>query len=736
MVERFHDGVAEIAGVPGHHQRQPGRTRWPSTCTVRFDDDVTTPSVHRGRRARLGRARRVRGAGPGPPGLGAGPAASRCRARCSAPCSATPSRPASGSGRRRPSPGASPRSPTGRWPWPPRRRPGGLAGARVLVVGAGEMGEGVAQALAGHGAVEPWSWPTARPTGPRRVVAGLPGTVAAAGRAPRPWTTWPTCWPRPTWSSPRSAPPTRSSTGPCSRRRLSRRATRRAAAGGRPRRPPQRRARRPPGSTGLVLLDMEVLAGGGGRRPLRAPGGGGRRPTASSPTRSSGTGWPRGPATPPRWCRPCGPGWRRPGRPSSTGSGRSGRSSSEAQWEQVDAVTRAMVAKLLHQPTVVLKDAAGTPRGERLVEALRTPVRPLSGAGRTRRVAPSWPTGRLRLATRGSPLALWQAQRVAGLLARPGWHAVAGGGGDRRRPAARRAARPARRPGGLRQGGPGRGGRGATPTPPCTRPRTCPPRPSAECPGLVLAAFPERADPRDVLVGGPARHPAHRGHGGHRVGPAPGAAGQPPARPHLHRPAGQPRHPAGRRRRRAGSPPWWWPRRPSTGWGGRPRPGLRDRGARAGRHAPPGGPRGAGRRVPAPTTRRPGRRWRPSTTPPSRPLVEAERAFLAELGGGCTLPVGAHAGWAGAEPAGPAPTPAAIRLTGMVASADGRVVLRHAAIRRPIPTTSGRAVARYLLDDAGGGDLGEWGEPRARRGGGGGRDRRAGRRRTRATPDC
>ena len=43
----------------------------------------------------------------------------------------------------------------------------------------------------------------------------------------------------------------------------------------------------------------------------------------------------------------------------------------EAQWEQVDAVTRAMVAKLLHQPTVVLKDAAGTPRGERLVESLR-----------------------------------------------------------------------------------------------------------------------------------------------------------------------------------------------------------------------------------------------------------------------------------------------------------------------------------------------------------------------------
>jgi glutamyl-tRNA reductase len=43
----------------------------------------------------------------------------------------------------------------------------------------------------------------------------------------------------------------------------------------------------------------------------------------------------------------------------------------EEQWEQVDMATRALVAKLLHQPTVALKDAAGTPRGERLTEALR-----------------------------------------------------------------------------------------------------------------------------------------------------------------------------------------------------------------------------------------------------------------------------------------------------------------------------------------------------------------------------
>jgi glutamyl-tRNA reductase len=41
------------------------------------------------------------------------------------------------------------------------------------------------------------------------------------------------------------------------------------------------------------------------------------------------------------------------------------------QLELVDAVTRGLVAKLLHPPTVVLKDAAGSPRGDRLVAALR-----------------------------------------------------------------------------------------------------------------------------------------------------------------------------------------------------------------------------------------------------------------------------------------------------------------------------------------------------------------------------
>ena len=43
----------------------------------------------------------------------------------------------------------------------------------------------------------------------------------------------------------------------------------------------------------------------------------------------------------------------------------------DEQWEAVDRVTRDVIAQVLHQPTVALKDAAGTQRGERLVEALR-----------------------------------------------------------------------------------------------------------------------------------------------------------------------------------------------------------------------------------------------------------------------------------------------------------------------------------------------------------------------------
>jgi glutamyl-tRNA reductase len=41
------------------------------------------------------------------------------------------------------------------------------------------------------------------------------------------------------------------------------------------------------------------------------------------------------------------------------------------QQDAVEAATKAALAKVLHAPTVALKDAAGTPKGERLAEALR-----------------------------------------------------------------------------------------------------------------------------------------------------------------------------------------------------------------------------------------------------------------------------------------------------------------------------------------------------------------------------
>jgi glutamyl-tRNA reductase len=43
----------------------------------------------------------------------------------------------------------------------------------------------------------------------------------------------------------------------------------------------------------------------------------------------------------------------------------------DAQREAVEAATRAALAKVLHAPTVALKAAAGTPKGDRLAEALR-----------------------------------------------------------------------------------------------------------------------------------------------------------------------------------------------------------------------------------------------------------------------------------------------------------------------------------------------------------------------------
>jgi hydroxymethylbilane synthase len=97
--------------------------------------------------------------------------------------------------------------------------------------------------------------------------------------------------------------------------------------------------------------------------------------------------------------------------------------------------------------------------------------------------------------------------------------------------------------------------------------------------------------------------------------------------------------------------------------------------------------------------------------PVTRRLVTAERAYLAELGGGCTLPVGAHAHpVVAAHRPGDEPGAASLALTAMLASGDGLVVLRHTLVGdRPVDV--GREMARYLLDEAGGRQLGEWGPP-------------------------
>lgn len=81
---------------------------------------------------------------------------------------------------------------------------------------------------------------------------------------------------------------------------------------------------------------------------------------------------------------------------------------------------------------------------------------------------------------------------------------------------------------------------------------------------------------------------------------------------------------------------------------------------------------------------------------PSRRAVDAERGFLAELGGDCSVPAAAHATLAGDR----------LRIRGLVASPDGATVVCHELAG---PASSGpalgRSVARQLLDDQGGAAL-------------------------------
>ena len=306
------------------------------------------------------------------------------------------------------------------------------------------------------------------------------------------------------------------------------------------------------------------------------------------------------------------------------------------------------------------------------------------------------PSGRLRLATRGSPLAVWQARRVMALLAGIGVEAdfvVVDTEGDRRTDV------PLARIGGQGvfvkevQSAVARGDADAA----VHSAKDLPAAAELAAPGLAIAAFPERGDPRDVLVGadlhglatgatvatGSARRRVQlanlrpdllfcdlRGNLATRLAAVDHVTAVVVAAAGVDRLA-------------------WTP--PS---------GVEVERLELGVMLPQVGPGAL-----AVECRADDDRTRTALGAIDdvavRRAVEAERAFLAELGGGCTLPVGAHAV---ADPE------AGLALTGLVASDDGRVVLRHAD-RGADPVALGRAVARYLLDEAGAGGLGAWGPP-------------------------
>jgi glutamyl-tRNA reductase len=246
------------------------------------------------------------------------------------------------------------------------RRPGGLAGSHVVVVGAGEMGEGVAQALDGHGVAR---LVVANRTSDRSdaLVAGLPDTTVAEvhtdgldgldrllAAADVVFTTVGTT--HPVIDLPMVEAATAGRDRPLVMVDL-----------GVPRNVEPAAA----GVDGVELLDMEAL------RAAVADAITGRQEEVASASAIVADEVERyRVAARARNAAPMVSALRarvEEVRLEELDRQRAKRSDlTDGQWEQVDAVTRAMVAKLLHQPTVVLKDAAGTPRGERLIESLRT----------------------------------------------------------------------------------------------------------------------------------------------------------------------------------------------------------------------------------------------------------------------------------------------------------------------------------------------------------------------------
>ncbi len=366
VVERFHDGVAELQEFLATISGSPVDTLV-DHLSVRFDDDVTNhlfsvasglDSAVLGESEVLGQVRR---------------AWERARAEeVSGPVLAALFRHAVETGKRVRSETAIGRGITslshGAVALAGRHRTEGLAGARVLVVGAGEMGEGVTQALVGQG--------TSRVVVANRtvdraeeLVAGLPEDEATrAGAAALDDLAGLLASSDVVFASVGTAHPV------IDRSMLQSAVAGREAASpllvvdlGVPRNVEPSAGDLP----GLALLDMDVL------RAAVSEALSGREGEVAEANRIVTDEVERyRVASRARNAAPMVSALRarvEEARHSEFERQRAKRSDlSEAEWEQVDAVTRAMVAKLLHQPTVALKDAAGTPRGERLVEALRT----------------------------------------------------------------------------------------------------------------------------------------------------------------------------------------------------------------------------------------------------------------------------------------------------------------------------------------------------------------------------
>ena len=249
-----------------------------------------------------------------------------------------------------------------------KHAPGGLTGSRVLVVGAGEMGDGVVQALAGH---RPASVVVANRTAKRAetVIAGLPDGLAAGARAV------PLTDLGPELDDADVVFTSVSTVRPIVERSMLEATLARRTADtpllvvdlGVPRNVE-------PSSSdldGVTLLDMDALRAAveGALSGRQGEVSHAREIVSDEVERYRAASRARGAAPVVSALR----AQVEEARQAEFDRQRAKRSDlTDDQWDQVDAVTRAMVAKLLHQPTVTLKDAVGTPRGERLIESLRT----------------------------------------------------------------------------------------------------------------------------------------------------------------------------------------------------------------------------------------------------------------------------------------------------------------------------------------------------------------------------